>query len=92
MYNLLMARAIIIIYISKYIVCANGPRQLLKTSNFYIICHKCDMQKTVWEWVHHPLYGSLKVNVPGSFAFRRYQIAMPPRGCMQYNTQFSDVH
>ena len=41
-------------------MCANGPQQLLKTSNLYPRCKKCDIEKTLGEWVPPPL-GSPKV-------------------------------
>ena len=53
-----MAWAIITIYISK---CAQmNPQQLPKTSKFYSRCKKCDIEKTLGEWV--PPLGSPKVN------------------------------
>src|SRR6218665_3780132 len=48
-----MAWAIITIYISK---CAQmNPQQLPKTSKFYSKCKKCDIEKTLGEWVPPPL-------------------------------------
>src|SRR6218665_1270690 len=55
-YNCLMAGAIRIMYASKCI--QMDPQQLLKTSKFYSIWKKCDMQKTVGGG-YHPLF-SLK--------------------------------
>src|SRR6218665_2549815 len=48
-----MVWAIITIYISK---CAQmEPQQLLKTSNFYSRCKRCDIEKTLGGWVPSPL-------------------------------------
>src|SRR6218665_1531798 len=60
-----MAWAIVTIYISK---CAQmNPQQLPKTSKFYSICKKCDIEKTLGGW-YHPL-GSPKVKLTTSRLF-----------------------
>jgi len=47
-----MAWTVITIYASK---CAQmDPQQLLKTSNFYLRCKKCDIEKP-WGVGYHPL-------------------------------------
>src|SRR6218665_2098113 len=53
-----MAWAIITIYISK---CAQmNPQQLRKTSKFYSICKKCDIEKTLGVGGYHTPLGSPK--------------------------------
>jgi len=55
-----MAWAIRTIYTSKCV--QMDPQQLPKTSKYYSICNKCDMQKAVGGGYHHHPLGSLKVN------------------------------
>jgi len=54
-----MAWAIRTIYTSKCV--QMGPQQLPKTSKFYSICNKCDMQKTVGGG--YTPFGRLKVKL-----------------------------